>query len=65
MYRGSVLFALGWSLAWNSIAALLATTLLLVILDIKARREERWLEAKLGGYAGYKKRVKKLIPFVY
>ena len=65
MYSGSVLFALGWSLAWTSLAAWLATMLLLAILDIKARREEQWLEAKFAGYARYKKRVKKLIPFVY
>jgi protein-S-isoprenylcysteine O-methyltransferase Ste14 len=49
----------------NSIVAFIAAILLLVLFDIKARREERWLEAKFSGYTTYKERVKKLIPFVY
>ena len=65
IYSGLSLAAFGWSLIWNSIAALVATLLLLAFFDIKARREERWLEEKFPGYAAYKSRVKKLIPFVY
>lgn len=65
IYTGFSLAAFGWSLMWNSIAAFLAAILLLVFFDIKARREERWLEEKFVGYAAYKSRVKKLIPFVY
>jgi protein-S-isoprenylcysteine O-methyltransferase Ste14 len=65
IYSGFILFAFGWGLAWNSTAALIAAIALLVFFDIKARREERWLEAKFSGYAAYKKRVKRLIPFVY
>jgi protein-S-isoprenylcysteine O-methyltransferase Ste14 len=65
IYSGFALFALGWGLAWKSVAALIAALALLALFDIKARREERWLEAKFGGYAAYKKRVKRLIPRVY
>ena len=65
IYTGFSLFAFGWSLVWNSIAALIAALVLLVFFDIKARREERWLEEKFTGYAAYKERVKKLVPFVY
>ena len=65
IYSGLSLAAAGWSLIWNSIAALVATLLLLSFFDIKARREESWLEEKFPGYAAYKSRVKKLIPFVY
>ena len=65
IYSGLSLAAFGWSLIWNSIAALVATLLLLAFFDIKARREERWLEEKFTGYAAYRSRVKKLIPFVY
>jgi protein-S-isoprenylcysteine O-methyltransferase Ste14 len=32
---------------------------------MKARREERWLAEAYPGYAGYKRRTRKLIPFVY
>ncbi len=38
---------------------------LLLFLDVKSRREERWLSAKYPAYAVYQKRVHKLIPFVY
>ena len=65
IYGGFSLAAFGWSLLWNSIATLIAALLLLAFFDIKARREERWLEEKFTGYAAYKSRVKKLIPFVY
>ena len=65
IYSGLSLAAFGWSLIWNSIAALVATLLLLSFFDIKARREERCLEEKFPGYSAYKSRVKKLIPFVY
>ena len=65
IYSGFSLAAFGWSVLWNSIAALIAALLLLAFFDIKARREERWLEEKFTGYAAYKSRVKKLIPFVY
>jgi protein-S-isoprenylcysteine O-methyltransferase Ste14 len=65
IYSGFSLAAFGWGLIWNSIAALVAALLLLAFFDIKARREECWLEEKFPGYAAYKSRVKKLIPFLY
>ena len=43
----------------------LYAVLLLLFLDVKSRREERWLSAKFSSYADYRKRVRKLIPFVY
>jgi protein-S-isoprenylcysteine O-methyltransferase Ste14 len=55
----------GWSLLWGSVAAFVAALALLIFFDLKARREERWLEAKFSGYTAYKQRTKKLIPFVY
>ena len=65
IYSGLSLAAFGWSLIWNSVAALVAALLLLAFFDIKARCEEPWLEEKFPGYIAYKSRVKKLIPFVY
>ncbi len=38
---------------------------LFVLLDIKSRREERWLSQKFPDYAAYQRRVRKLIPFLY
>lgn len=65
IYSGFVFFTLGWSLVWHSLAALAGALALLVFFDLKARREERWLAARFAGYAEYRRRVKKLIPFVY
>jgi protein-S-isoprenylcysteine O-methyltransferase Ste14 len=65
IYSGFIFLTLGWSFIWDSVAAFVAALALLIFFDLKARREERWLEAKFSGYAAYKQRIKKLIPFVY
>ena len=65
IYSGFIFLALGWSLLWSSVAAFVAALALLIFFDIKARREERWLEAKFSDYAAYKQHIKKLIPFLY
>jgi protein-S-isoprenylcysteine O-methyltransferase Ste14 len=65
IYTGLTLFALGYSLIWTSMAALVATAALFVELDLKSRREERWLQEKFGSYGRYQARVRRLIPFVY
>jgi protein-S-isoprenylcysteine O-methyltransferase Ste14 len=39
--------------------------MLFLFLDLKSRREERWLCAKFPDYPAYQRRVRRLIPFVY
>jgi protein-S-isoprenylcysteine O-methyltransferase Ste14 len=65
IYSGVGLMALGWALARRSPLTLAYACMLLILFDIKSRREERWLQAKFPQYADYQRRVKKLIPFVY
>lgn len=65
IYTGLTLFVIGWGLAWSSLAGIGGGVVLLAFFDIKARREERWLDATFAGYSEYKQRVKKLIPLVY
>ncbi len=65
IYCGLIAGALGWSTLWWSLLALIASVALFLLFDLKSRKEERWLETKFTEYADYKKRVKKLIPFVY
>src|SRR5262245_61465345 len=65
IYGGLTLFAFGYSLMWMSVAALVSTAALFVALDMKSRREERWLQEKYDGYGRYQDRVRRLIPFVY
>jgi len=65
LYSGGLAFALGWALAvrgWLTLGYVLA---LFLLLDFKARREERWLVARHPEYAAYQRRVRRLIPFVY
>ena len=65
IYSGIVLSSAGWALAWQSWIGAVLSMILLVFFDQKARREERWLGEAYPGYAEYKRRTKKLIPFVY
>ncbi len=65
MYFAIVLFFAGWSVLWESFAGALLTVAAFVLLDLKAAREERWLEDAYPGYADYRRRTRKLIPVVY
>lgn len=65
IYTGLLFGALGWSLYRLSLPALLLTLCLFILFDAKARREEIWLLERFPGYADYRRRVKKLIPFLY
>lgn len=65
LYSGILFMAAGWSLYCLSSAGVLFDLVLLAFFDRKAAREERWLAEKFSGYAAYRQRVKKLIPWVY
>jgi protein-S-isoprenylcysteine O-methyltransferase Ste14 len=65
IYGGIILMSYGWGLCVRGWLCLVYATLVFVFLDLKSRREERWLEEKFPGYDRYRKRVRKLIPFVY
>lgn len=65
MYGGGLALALGWALwvrGWLTLGYVCA---LFVLLDLKSRREERWLAERFPGYPDYQKRVKRLVPFIY
>lgn len=65
IYGGVILMAFGWGLWVHGWLTLCYAFLLFIFLDIKSRREERWLRDKFPRYAAYQKRVRKLIPFIY
>ena len=65
IYGGLILMALGWALFVHGNLTLLYALALVVLLDAKTRHEERWLVAKFGNYPDYKRRVRRLIPFLY
>jgi len=65
MYAGGILLACGWALVAHGWVTLVYAAVLVVLLDIKCAREERWLVEKYPEYPDYQRRVRKLIPFVY
>lgn len=65
LYSGILFMAFGWSLYSISVAGLAFDVVLFAFFDRKAAREEIWLTEKFSGYAAYRGRVKKLVPWIY
>lgn len=65
IYGGLVLGGLGWGLAMAAPVSLAASLFLAAFFDLKSRREEAWLEERFAGYAAYRARTRKLIPWLY
>jgi protein-S-isoprenylcysteine O-methyltransferase Ste14 len=65
IYAGIILAAVGWGLVTASPAALAVAAGIGVFFDLKSRREEAWLLEAYPEYAGYRDRVRKLLPFLY
>ncbi len=64
IYGGALLVALGWSIArapWG----LIATVVLVLFFELKARREEGWLVERYPGYEDYRRRVRRrFVPWL-
>ncbi len=65
MYGGGVIAALGWGFAMASPMALAGALALGVFFDLKSGREEAWLDERFTGYAAYRRRTRRLIPWLY
>jgi len=66
IYGGVILLAGGWSLIFASIVGGILTVLLVVLFELKARREEEWLAERYDGYAEYRRRTRrKFVPWLY
>ena len=65
IYFGGLVLELGWALAVHSWLTLGYVAVLFVFLDLKSRREEKWLAERFPGYRSYQTRVRKLVPFLY
>jgi protein-S-isoprenylcysteine O-methyltransferase Ste14 len=65
IYTGLILGTLGWSLWHGNLLGIVLAVALFLFFDLKSRREERWLAEAYPGYADYRQRVKKLIPWMY
>lgn len=65
LYSSLMLLSLGWGLIWSSWTALVLTAMLALLLDGKARLEERWLKGRYPAYESYATRVARFIPGIY
>ena len=65
IYCGGIFLAFGWALWVRGWLTLLYAVLLFIFLDVKARREERWLRREFPGYTDYQATVRRLVPFIY
>ena len=64
IYAGGVALAFGWALMVRGWLTLAYVTALLIFLEIKSAREERWLVERFPEYRDYQRRVGKLVPFI-
>ncbi|MEM6521127.1 MAG: isoprenylcysteine carboxylmethyltransferase family protein [Cyanobacteria bacterium P01_D01_bin.71] len=65
LYSGLIFGTAAYSLWTLSLPHGVATVLLFIVLDLKARREEAWLLERFPEYADYRQRVSKFIPWIY
>jgi protein-S-isoprenylcysteine O-methyltransferase Ste14 len=65
IYFGVILLCFGWAAVEQNRYTLVMAILLLLFFDLKSRKEEQWLSEQFNDYAEYKKKTKKLIPFIY
>ncbi len=65
MYAGVMLAAFGFATALASVPSLIASGLLALWLDVKARREEAWLLERFPRYAGYRSSSYRFFPGLY
>lgn len=62
LYTGLMLFGLGCALGWSTAVHWILLAVLVIVLDAKARREERFLAARFGDYAAYVERTPRFLP---
>ena len=65
IYSGIIFSAFGFGLLMQCSLTLCSATLVFLFFEVKTRKEEQWLTDKYPEYAAYRKRVKRLIPFIH
>jgi protein-S-isoprenylcysteine O-methyltransferase Ste14 len=67
IYAGGLLGVIGFALVFKSILTLLIISIVyFIVFNIRIKEEERLLKEKFGEqFDNYKKRTKKLIPYIY
>jgi protein-S-isoprenylcysteine O-methyltransferase Ste14 len=65
IYGGIVIASLGWGLLVASVPAVLGAAVILGFFRLKSAREEAWLVARYPGYEAYRRRTRRMLPFLY
>jgi len=65
IYLGIILVGFGYSVAMDSLVALIVAIILTVFLDLKSRHEEVLLRERYPDYAVYAAHTKRFVPYVY
>jgi protein-S-isoprenylcysteine O-methyltransferase Ste14 len=65
LYCSLILSGVGWSTLFGSIPAVMASVGLAILLDRKARLEERYLRERFPTYSAYARRVTRFVPGIY
>lgn len=63
IYGGVMLAAFGWAIARASAVAVSFAAALALFLLLKSTREEAWLSQRYPGYAAYRARTRRLVPW--
>jgi protein-S-isoprenylcysteine O-methyltransferase Ste14 len=64
IYGGLILGAFGWALVTASLAGLALSGVLWAFFILKSDREEAWLADRFPGYAEYRTRTRRFIPWI-
>lgn len=65
LYASLIALSFGWACLWESELDAVLALVQAILLDFKARREERWLKTQFSEYAVYAAKVRRLIPWFY
>lgn len=65
LYASLIALSFGWACLWASGHGAVLAVLQAILLDAKARREERWMREQFPEYAAYAAKVRRLIPWIY
>lgn len=65
IYGGLVIGAAGYGLVTASLPAVGGALVLLAFFRLKSAREEAWLQQRYPGYAAYRARTRRMLPYLY
>jgi protein-S-isoprenylcysteine O-methyltransferase Ste14 len=65
IYFGVILVCFGWAAIEQTLYSFVLAVILLIFFDLKSKQEEIWLIEKFSNYETYRKKTKKLIPWIY